>query len=296
MTRKRSEELYAYATISPALIIVLFVVLIPIAVTMIYSFVNLDAVSSHRGKFVGLHYYLSVLSSKMFWDDLGRTLYYTLISTAIETVSGLLIALLLNQKFKGVKFLRAIVLVPWAIPTVVNGSLWKLIFNGQYGVLNALLLRFHMISSYHSWLGDPVAAMNAIVIADSWKMMPMSVIFFLAALQGVNKATYEAAMVDGANVFKRFFVLTLPYLKPAILVVVVMRTVEKFKAFDLFYIMTRGGPANGTKTLMYDTYLKAFNELNYSQAATYAYLITVFVLALTVLYQKILRRSSDGTE
>jgi multiple sugar transport system permease protein/N,N'-diacetylchitobiose transport system permease protein len=296
MTRKRSEELYAYATISPALLIVLFVVLIPIAVTMIYSFVNLDAVSSHRGKFVGLHYYLSVLSSKMFWDDLGRTLYYTLISTAIETVSGLLIALLLNQKFKGVKFLRAIVLVPWAIPTVVNGSLWKLIFNGQYGVLNALLLRFHMISSYHSWLGDPVAAMNAIVIADSWKMMPMSVIFFLAALQGVNKATYEAAMVDGANVFKRFFVLTLPYLKPAILVVVVMRTVEKFKAFDLFYIMTRGGPANGTKTLMYDTYLKAFNELNYSQAATYAYLITVFVLALTVLYQKILRRSSDGTE
>ena len=130
----------------------------------------------------------------------------------------------------------------------------------------------------------------------AWKMMPMSVIFFLAALQGVNKATYEAAMVDGAGIFKRFFILTLPYLRPAILVVVVMRTVEKFKAFDLFYIMTRGGPANGTKTLMYDAYLKAFNELNYSQAATYAYLITIFVLCLTIVYEKILRRNSDGIE
>ncbi|MFA6857279.1 MAG: sugar ABC transporter permease [Treponema sp.] len=296
MNRKKSEELYAYATISPALIIVLFVVLVPIVVTMVYSFINIDAVSSHYGKFMGLHYYISILLSGTFWHDLGRTLYYTLLSTAIETISGILVALLLNQKFRGVKFLRAVVLIPWAIPTVVNGSLWKLIFNGQYGVLNAVLLRMHLIPAYYSWLGNPVSAMNALVIADSWKMMPMSVIFFLAALQGVNTATYEAAMVDGAGAVKRFFVLTLPYLKPSILVVIVMRTVEKFKAFDIFYIMTRGGPADGTKTLMYDAYLKAFDELNYSQAATYAYLITIIVMLLTVMYGKILRRNNDEAE
>ena len=294
MDRKKSEELYAYSIISPAVIIVFFVAFVPIVVTMVYSFVNMDAVSSHYGKFMGLHYYISVLSSRMFWDDFGRTLYYTLLSTALETFGGLFVALLLNQKFYGVRFLRVIILIPWAIPTVVNGSLWKLIFNGQYGVLNAVLVKLHIISSYQSWLGDPATAMNMVVIADAWKMMPMAVIFFLAALQGIDKTTYEAAMVDGAGAVKRFLVLTVPYLRPTILVVAVMRTVEKFKAFDLFYIMTRGGPANGTKTLMYDAYLKAFDQLNYSQAATFAYLITIIVIILTVAYGKILRRADDN--
>ena len=293
MNRKKSEERFAYAVISPALIIVFCIIVAPIVVTLMYSIVDMDAASSHAGRFMGLNYYISALMSSQFWEDFGRTMYYTVLSTAVETVVGLLIALLLNQDFKGVKFLRAIVIIPWAIPTVVNGSLWKLIFNGQYGVLNAVLLKLHLISSYQSWLGSPDSAMNAIIIADAWKMTSLAVIFFLAALQGFNKATYEAAMVDGANVFKRFFVLTLPYLKPTILIVVVMRTVEKFKAFDLFYLMTRGGPANGTKTLMYDAYLKAFTDLNYSQAATYAYLIAIVVASLTIAYVKILKKGGD---
>lgn len=296
MKKRKSEERFAYAVVSPALIIVFFVVIAPMVITLMYTFVNMDSTSTRTGQFMGLHYYISALSSAQFWADFGRTMYYTVLSTAAETIVGLLIALLLDQDFKGVKFLRAITIIPWAIPTVVNGSLWKLIFNGQYGVLNAILLRLHLISSYQSWLGDPSSAMNAIVIADAWKMTPLAVIFFLAALQGFNRATYEAAMVDGAGVFRRFWVLTLPYLKPAVLIVVVMRTVEKFKAFDLFYLMTRGGPADGTKTLMYDAYLKAFTNLNYSQAATYAYLIAIIVVMLTVAYMKIMRKGSDELE
>lgn len=296
MKRKKSEERFAYAVISPALIVVFCIVIAPIVITMIYTFVDMDASSAHTGQFMGLNYYISALTSAQFWQDFGRTMYYTVLSTAAETVLGLLIALLLNQNFRGVRFLRAITIIPWAIPTVVNGSLWKLIFNGQYGVLNAILLRLHLISSYQSWLGSPSSAMNAIVIADTWKMTPLAVIFFLAALQGFNQATYEAAMVDGAGVFRRFWVLTLPYLKPTILIVAVMRTVEKFKAFDIFYLMTRGGPADGTKTLMYDAYLKAFTHLNYSQAATYAYLIAIVVVILTVAYMKIMQRGGDELE
>lgn len=296
MNRKKSEARFAYAVISPALIIVFCVVIVPIVVTLFYSVVDMDSTSVHPGQFMGLHYYITALQSTQFWADFGRTMYYTVLSTAAETIMGLLIALLLNQDFRGVKFMRAITIIPWAIPTVVNGSLWKLIFNGQYGVLNAILLRMHLIQSYQSWLGNPNSAMNSIVIADAWKMTPLAVIFFLAALQGFNKSTYEAAMVDGAGIFRRFWVLTLPYLKPTILVVIVMRTVEKFKAFDLFYLMTRGGPADGTKTLMYDAYLKAFNDLDYSQAATYAYLIAFVVVILTVVYMKIMKKGSDELE
>ena len=290
MRLRNEEERYAAALITPSMIVVFGVIIVPIVTTLVYSFVNINPLSSHTGEFAGLSFYIKTLSSKTFWDDFGRTLYFTVASTAIETVFGLLIALLQNQKFPGVGLLRSIIIIPWAIPTVVNGSLWKLMLNGEYGVINALLERFHLISSYQSWLGNPKTAMMCIVIADAWKMTPLAVIFFLAALQGIDQTVYEAARVDGANPFQSFRAITLPALKPTIMVIVVMRTVEKFKAFDIFYLMTRGGPANSTKTLMYDTYLQAFTNLNYSDAATYAYLIALAVALMTLVYIRLMKR------
>ena len=290
MRLRNEEERYAAALITPSMIVVFGVIIVPIVTTLAYSFVNINPLSSHKGAFAGFSFYIKTLSSKTFWDDFGRTLYFTVASTAIETVFGLLIALLLNQKFPGVGLLRSIIIIPWAIPTVVNGSLWKLMLNGEYGVINALLERFHLISSYQSWLGNPKTAMMCIVIADAWKMTPLAVIFFLAALQGIDQTVYEAARVDGANPFQSFRAITLPALKPTIMVIVVMRTVEKFKAFDIFYLMTRGGPANSTKTLMYDTYLQAFTNLNYSDAATYAYLIALAVALMTLVYIRLMKR------
>jgi multiple sugar transport system permease protein/N,N'-diacetylchitobiose transport system permease protein len=125
-------------------------------------------------------------------------------------------------------------------------------------------------------------------------MTPLAAIFFLAALQSVNRTTYEAATVDGAGPIKRFFSLTIPYMTPTILVVLVMRTVEKFKAFDIFYMITRGGPADGTKVLMYETYLRAFTNLQYSIASTYAYLFVFIILALTMVYLRVLKRSEEN--
>ena len=294
MRLRKEEERYAFGLIAPSMIVVFGVIIIPIITTLVYSLVNIDPLSSHQGEFAGLSFYIKALTSRAFWDDLGRTLYFTIASTAIETVMGLLIALLLNQKFPGVGFLRAIIIIPWAIPTVVNGSLWKLMLNGEYGVVNAVLQKLHLISSYQSWLGNPKTAMLCIVIADSWKMTPLAVIFFLAALQGIDDTIYEAAKVDGAGAVRSFFAITLPALRPTIMVIVVMRTVEKFKAFDIFYLMTRGGPANSTKTLMYDTYLQAFTNLNYSEAATYAYLIAIVVAMMTICYVKLMKRREGG--
>ena len=293
MDIKRAEERYGYSLILPSMIVVFGVIIIPIITTFVYSFVNIDPLSSHTGEFVGLSFYQKALTSKDFWADLGRTMYFTAASTAIETVFGLMIALLLNQKFPGVRFLRSIIIIPWAIPTVVNGSLWKLMLNGEYGVVNALLMRWHLIESYQSWLGNPRTAMLCIVVADAWKMTPLAVIFFLAALQGIDKTRYEAARVDGAGAFRSFFAITLPALKPTILVIIVMRTVEKFKAFDIFYLMTRGGPADSTKTLMYDTYLQAFTNLNYSEAATLAYLIVLVVVLMTLGYIRLMKRGDQ---
>lgn len=293
MRLRREEERYAAALITPSMIVVFGVIIIPIITTLVYSFVNIDPLSSHRGEFMGLEFYRKALTSKAFWDDLGRTLYFTVASTAIETVFGLLIALLLNQRFPGVRFLRAVVIIPWAIPTVVNGSLWKLMLNGEYGVINALLLRMHIIENYQSWLGNPKTAMMCIVVADAWKMTPLAVIFFLAALQAIDQSIYEAAKVDGAGAFRSFRSITLPALRSTIMVIVVMRTVEKFKAFDIFYLMTRGGPANSTKTLMYDTYLQAFTNLNYSEAATLAYLIALVVALMTLVYIRLMKREDE---
>ncbi|MDD3212992.1 MAG: sugar ABC transporter permease [Eubacteriales bacterium] len=290
---KKAEQRFAYGVISPALIIVFGVIIVPMFTTLYYTVVNTNLSSAHYGDFAGLQFYASVLGSATFWADLWRTLYFSIFSTLLETVIGLAVALLLNGTFPGVKFLRGIIIIPWAIPTVVNASLWKLIFNGQYGVFNAILQHFHLIGDYVSWLGNPATAMNMIIIADTWKMTPLAVIFFLAALQSLNYSTHEAAMVDGANVFKRFWVITLPHLKPTIFIVVVMRMVEKFKAFDIFYIMTRGGPANSTKTLMYDAYLSAFNNLNYSVAATYAFLIAIIVVGMVATSKKLMMNGGD---
>jgi len=294
MKKGTSEQSFALVIIAPALILVFGVVIFPFVQTLIYSFQDMSLMSANQGQFVGLANYIGVLSSQEFWYALGRTMYFTLTSTLLETTLGLFVALLLNETFIGVKFLRTIVILPWAMPTIVNASLWKWIYNGEYGLLNAVLSKLHLISDYQSWLSSPLSAMNMVVIADAWKMTPLAAIFFLAALQITNKSSYEAAMVDGAGVIKRFFVLTLPYLKPTLLVVLVMRTVEKFKAFDIFFMITKGGPANGTKVLMYEAYQRAFTNLEYSQASTYAYLIAAIIGLMTLAYLKILKRDEES--
>lgn len=286
---RRGEGGFAALLLSPTALVLALVVVAPLVVTFGYSIFNVNLLSDHRGDFVGGSNYAAVLGADWFWASLGRTLYFTGVSLVLETVLGLLIALLLNQKFVGAAFLRVLIILPWAIPTNVSAALWKWIYHPEFGVLNAVLSALGWISGYQAWLSDPWGAMNMVILADVWKMTPLAVIFFLAALQFVNKALYEAAFIDGAGVFRRFFTVTIPFLTPTILVVVVMRTVEKFKAFDLFYVMTRGGPANGTKVLTYEAFLRGFTNLDFSMAATLAYLIALIILGLSVAYLKILK-------
>jgi multiple sugar transport system permease protein len=284
-----SEQSFAFLILLPAAAVIFGVVLFPLATTFIYSLKNMELISEEKGKFLGLLNYVRVLRSDWFWQALGRTLYFTGVSLVVETVLGLGIALLLNTRFFGVGLLRVLIIVPWATPGIVTASIWKWIYNPEYGALNAVLTRLHIIGQYRAWLSDPFLAMNMVIVAAVWKMTPFAVIFFLAALQFINKSLYEAATVDGAGVFSRFWHITLPYLVSTISVVAVMRTMEKFKAFDIFYVMTRGGPANGTKVLVYEAYLKAFTNLQYSISSTVSYLIAILVLIFTLVYVRVMK-------
>lgn len=290
MKGRLTEQQFAWLIIGPAGLIVFGIVLFPLATTFYYSLKDMNLLSNDYGTFVWFDNYINILLAKDFWLSAIRTAYFAIVSITIEIILGILIALLLNEDLKGKFFLRTIIIVPWAIPTIVNGVMWKWIYHAEYGALNALLSQIGLIDSYQSWLGTPWLAMNMIILADVWKMTPFVVVFFLAALQLRNKSVYEAAMVDGAGLFRRFFSLTLPYLIPTILVVMVIRTMEAFKVFDIIYATTRGGPANGTMTLTYDAYIKAFTNLQYSEGATISYLIAFIIALLTFIYVKTLKK------
>jgi ABC-type sugar transport system permease subunit len=197
---------------------------------------------------------------------------------------------LLNVEFRGRWLLRSIVILPWALPTVVNGAMWRWILNPEYGALNALLTQLHIIPDYRSWLGTPWMALNMVVVADVWKMTPLAAFFVLAALQTIPRDLYEAAWVDGAGRLRAFFSITLPLLTPTILIILVLRTMEAFKVFDIIYVMTRGGPADGTQTIAYYTYVEAFSNQLFGYGAALAYIIALFILFFAIIYMRLLRR------
>lgn len=293
MKKSLTEKQFAWIIISPAILIVFGIVLYPLVQTFLYSLKDMNQISANKGDFVGLANYINILSEVTFWQNLGRTVYFSVVSISLEVILGVAIALLLNENFFGRKLLAAIVVIPWAIPNIVSSTLWKWIYHPEYGALNALLTQFNIIESYQSWLGTPWLAMNMIILADVWKMTPLAVIFFLSALQLTNKSIYEAAVMDGAGLVRRFFHITLSYLKPMLLVIIVMRTMETFKVFDLIYVMTKGGPANGTMVLGYQAYAKVFENLNYSDGASYSYLIAILIAILTITYIKVLKRGGE---
>jgi multiple sugar transport system permease protein len=200
---------------------------------------------------------------------------------------------LLNVQFKGRWVLRSLVVLPWALPTIVNATMWRWIFNPSYGALNALLTQLHLTSHYRSWLGSPFLALNMVVVADVWKNTPLAAFLFLAGLQTIPQDLYEAARVDGAGAFRSFFRITLPLLLPTILIILVVRTIEAFKVFDIIYVMTGGGPANGTQTIAFYAYLQAFSNQLFGYGASLAYVIALFVLAFALVYVRLLRQEVE---
>ncbi|MCD6099555.1 MAG: sugar ABC transporter permease [Candidatus Marinimicrobia bacterium] len=276
--------------IIPATAAIAFALFYPVISTIIISFQERNLFFPSLSRFVGLSNYKNILSNPEFWSAFKITLYFTVVSVFAEFVIGLFTAILLNQEFKMKGFLRALVVLPWAIPTVANGVLWQWVFDTNYGALNGFLFQIGLIKDYVNWLGQPFLALNMVVIADVWKNCWFFTIVLLGALQTIPKSYFEAAWVDGAGFWARLFKVTLPLLKPAIAVSLVLRTSEAFKVFDIIYIMTKGGPANGTQVLSYYVYHTSFEALRLGEGAAISTLIAMIILATALVYSRMLMR------
>ncbi|QSQ21732.1 sugar ABC transporter permease [Pyxidicoccus parkwayensis] len=269
------ERRQAYLLVAPAVLVLVGVALYPILAAVWLSLHRFILVFGER-RFTGLDNFAFLLSDSRFWSALGNTAYFTLVAVTVELLLAVPLALLLNRAFPGRGLLRASVLVPWAIPTVVSARLWAWMFNPEYGVINRLLPGPDI-----NWLGAPGYALHAAILVDVWKTTPFVALLVLAGLQGIPEDLYKAARVDGASTWRMFRSITLPLLKPALLLALLFRSLDAFRVFDAIYVLTEGGPANTTETLSIYAYktLMRSGDFGYGSALSVATFLCVVVLA-----------------
>ncbi|MCA9876373.1 MAG: sugar ABC transporter permease [Thermomicrobiales bacterium] len=288
MQRQVGAQGFAYALLIPAFVLIVGVALWPALQTM---WVSLHKVSMIMpgAEFIGLENYQRQLSDPRFWNAWRNTVYFTVTSVALETLLGLVIALVLSQEFPLRGWVRAAVLVPWAIPTVVSSRLWGLIFNTDFGLANYLLRTAGIIETDRNWLGEVGVALNVTVLVDVWKTTPFMALLIMAGLSTIPGDLYEAARVDGANMLQRFFQITVPLLLPVLLVSVMLRVLDAFRVFDVIYVMTGGGPADSTEVMSTLTYKILFSATQYGFGSSLAGSMFITLLAASLVFLWALR-------
>lgn len=288
LTQQRLRD--GFWLLFPGLLVIFGITLFPIIYTFVLSFTETPISNPTPQGFIGFRNYLYFLSDSVFWAAIRRTLYFTVVSVGAELILGMGLALLINARPFGWQFLRTSLIIPWAIPTIVNGAMWRWIYNADYGALNGLLFQLGLIERYRAWLSEPVTAMNLVILADVWHSVPFIALILQAALATIPRELEEAAAVDGANIWQRFWFIRFPLLQPAVLVALVIRTVEAFRVFDIIYVITQGGPAFGTVTISYLTYLESFSYGRLGGGAALSFLISAFTLIMALLYIRLLYR------
>jgi multiple sugar transport system permease protein len=239
---------------------------------------------------VGLGNYELVFSDPRFWVAVRRTTVYTMVTVATTVAVALGVALFLNEAFRGRRVLAVVLLVPWATPSIVNGLMWKWIYDSTYGSLNGLLLQLGLIDEYVIWLGDPDKTLYLIAQAAVWKQMPLAAILLLVTMKSIPADLYRAAEVDGAGVLQRFFHVTLPALKPGFMLVFVYETMISIRHFDLFAIMTQGGPGDASFTVSWQLYVETFNSLKFGVGSAIAFILSMVTFALAYMVVRTLGR------
>ncbi len=305
--RLKSEKRFIFLLLLPTLVIVFFVIIGPVLFSL---FLSLHKASPRAGgitrEFVGLKNYIHFFRNPLFWHSVRVTLYFTVASLILELVLGISMALVLNREFRGRAVVRSLILLPWAVPTIVNARMWEWIYAGSnFGALNGLMKVLHIFPSGYDkvWLGFDVplhgvpvigaffewigmtTALNMIILADTWKVTPLVALLSLAALQTIPKDYYEAARVDGAGAWTCFWKITLPFLKPVLLVVLILRTMELFRVFDIIYILMQ----YSIRVLGIYTYETGMKFLHFGAGAALSFLIGLLILGFCFLYIKLFR-------
>lgn len=281
----------AYVLVSPVLIYLLAIMVLPFGWAVYLSFTN--KVVGVPATFIGLNNYIELAKDSLFWKAVWNTILFTVIAVIAKTVVGMIMALVLNEKIMFRNLFRVLLFLPWTIPTIVSVFTWQWIYSDVGGVLNFLLLKTGIIGQPVGWLSTPDLAMFSVILVNVWRGIPFMGIAILAGLQTISKEMYEAAMLDGAGAVKRFFYMTLPSIKEVTILAAVMTTIWTLNDFEIIWLLTRGGPANGTQVLSTLSYTIGFLNMSLGKAIAIA-IITMPPLIMLINY--VTKRSLSSKE
>ena len=284
----------AWLFILPTLLVLCVVAGWPLLRTIWFSFTDASLSSLGEREFIGFDNFLFLLQDEDWWQSVSNTVVFAIASVTLETIFGLGIALLLHANFKGRSWVRTAVLIPWAIPTIVSAQMWRWMFNDIYGVINTILMKVGIISNPLAWTADPSLSMAAVIIVDVWKTTPFMALLILAGLQMLPQECFEAAKVDAIHPLRVFWRVTLPLLKPTIVVAVIFRTLDALRVFDLFYILTSGSTDTMSMSVFARQQLFDFQSVGLGSAAST--LLFLMIGLTTIFFLKIGRSKSDQQE
>lgn len=285
------DERSAVGFLLPVVSVLMAVAVFPIAYSLYLSFFDVKLTRPQRTPFVWFDNYTDLFESSLFWDSVWRTAYFTIISVTAVTLIALLVALLLNENFRGRRLISTIILIPWAIPYVADALMWKWIYDSGYGALNGLLFQLGFIQKYIVWLGDQHKTMWLIANAFVWKEVPLAAILLLVTLKSIPEDLYKAAKVDGATLWRRFIEITLPSMRPGFMLVLIYETMAAIRHFDLFFVLTEGGPGNASHTLSWHIYVETFRNLSFGTGSAMAYILAIVTFALAYFIIRTVGRS-----
>jgi len=289
---QRRQTRIGWVLLIPALLVVALVAIYPLGTTIYYSFTNQEFLQGiEPTKWVGLENYRTLWHDTIFRNAVWETIKFTLITVGFEFVLGMIIALVVNSSFKGRGAMRAVMLVPWAIPTVVAAQMWKWMFDDVYGVINDAGVRLHILSHSHAWISEPSTALASVCAVDIWKTTPFVALLLLAGLQVIPSDLYEAASVDGASKLQQFWRITLPLLRPAILVALIFRTLDALRVFDVFYVFFGNRPDTQTMAIYAQSTIVGDGHVGYGSAISVA--IFLIIAVFVIIYVTATRVAGD---
>jgi trehalose/maltose transport system permease protein len=288
----RRQTRVAWLLLLPSLAVVGLVALYPLGKTVYESFTDQEFLALTPTKWIGFDNYTRLWHDTIFRDSIWMTVKFTLITVSFEFVLGLVIALVVNSHFKGRGVMRAVMLVPWAIPTVVAAQMWKWMLDDTFGVINDLFVRLHLISHARAWIADPSTALGAVCAVDIWKTTPFVALLLLAGLQVIPQDLYEAARVDGANALQQFWRITFPLLKPAILVTLIFRSLDALRVFDVFYVFFGNRPDTQTMAIYDQSTIVGDGHVGYGAAVSVV--IFLIIAIFVVIYVTASRLSGEA--
>ena len=283
-----SENRYwAYILMLPSLFLVAAVIVYPVIAGIAISFQRAQLNRPDRTGFIGLKNYIDLFQDSVFLQSLGNTALWVTAGVLMQFALGLLMALCLNTTLRGMKIARVLLLLPWILPTVVAGNMWALMLDSRLGVINDVLVKMGLMTSYKAWFADPRSAFPMVLVVALWQGFPFFTLLLLAGLQGIPDDLYEAAAVDGANRWNSFANITLPMLRPVIVAVIVLRTIGLVNSPDLIVILTTGGPGHATEILSSYAFLTAYAQLNFGYAGAISVIMLLLLMIFTAIYVRI---------